>query len=329
MPTLHDFLVLAPLAMIAGFAAQRGQICSVLAAKQLVETGRASRLIAFFYAMAWVVVLTFPLSVAFPDSIKLSGSLTPSVTFFIAGMIYGLGAFINGACLFGICSRSVSGSAHYLAALPGLIAGSAFATAYGAPQLLGSPAPSPLYSSSVAFVAMCVAAAIVAVMIVTTMKSIRRAKLSWQAVLTASRWRTSLALAVIACTSGLLFAMGDPAGYPTFFKQIGAVTFGTRTHVDPATAICTIALFAGSTLSRYLGGRNRFVAPTPIACARSFTGGFIMSAAATAIPGGNDIMVLYAIPGLALNSILAYAAMMLTLTSLIYVSSVNERRRSN
>jgi uncharacterized protein len=326
MPTLTDFVVIAPLALVAGFAAQRGQICSVLAAKQLVETGRASRLIAFLYAMAWVVLLTVPLSFVFPDQFNLSVGYSLSPSAVVAGAIYGFGAFINGACLFGICSRSVSGSLHYFAALPGIMVGSAFATTVGMTAVLGPRHQSPLESHSLALIAIVIAALIAGFVTHRTLKGIRIAKVSWRKLLSASRWRSSMALSVIAFASGLLFALGDPASYATLLKQIGGVVFTNSGKIDPACAVSTIAMFSGSMLSRYLGGRFHFVAPTLQACVRSFAGGFIMSAAASAVPGGNDTMVLFAIPGLALNAVLAYVTMMVTLTTLIFMGSINSRK---
>ena len=61
LPALH-ILIIALLAFAVGFATQRGSICSILAARQIVETGKATRLVAFVTATLWALVVVVPLS---------------------------------------------------------------------------------------------------------------------------------------------------------------------------------------------------------------------------------------------------------------------------
>ena len=69
-------LIIALLAFGVGFATQRGSIWSILAARQIAETGRATRLVAFVTASLWALVIAVPLSrfsteLHFPKSVVL------------------------------------------------------------------------------------------------------------------------------------------------------------------------------------------------------------------------------------------------------------------
>lgn len=330
MRTVTDLLLFAPLVLTAGFALQRGQICSVLAAKQIVETGSASRLAAFGYAIAWVVLLTVPLSYAFPGTVSLAPTYPLSITVLAFGALYGLGAFINGACLFGICSRSVSGSVEFLAAIPGIAIGSALAARWDVPASLGPPRASMLQElPALAMTAVIAAAAVVIYLAINVAKGVRRSRMTRAEVLKASRWRSSFALSLIAVSMGVLFAVGMPASYTVLPKQAGAALINATGSVNLADAAIAAGYFVGALLSLYFGGRFRFVMPTSQACLRCLAGGIVMSFAASAIPGGNDVMILHGIPGLAINAIAGYAVMMATLIACIYVSSSKDSRAAS
>jgi uncharacterized protein len=99
--------IIALLAFGVGFATQRGSICSILAARQIAETGRATRLVAFITATLWALVIVVPLSWFSKGSIFLSPSYDISIAAFLGGALYGLGTFINGGCMFGTVAHRV------------------------------------------------------------------------------------------------------------------------------------------------------------------------------------------------------------------------------
>jgi hypothetical protein len=309
--------VIVPLAFLMGFALQRGQICCVLAARQIVETGQASRLRGLSYASLWALAVVVPLGWVLPEKFVMSPAYQVSWTTILAGIAYGLGAFISGACVFGICSRAVSGSLHFLAAVPGIAIGAALSIKYGAATLLGAPQSSPLAGQgAVSALGLAIAAPAAGLLAWRLVKGHARAGLGLKRVLAAGRWRSSLALAVIGVAGGLLFATGETWHYPGLLRKGGAMIVGQSGVLAPATIVGPLALFSGAVASLFLGGRFSFRIPTFAHTARSFLGGIIMGAAAALIPGGNDVMVLYAIPGLALQGFLAFVAMMATLVGL-------------
>ncbi len=76
------------------------------------------------------------------------------------------------------------------------------------------------------------------------------------------------------------------------------------------------ALFLGSLAAAMYKGRVVVRPPHVVPTFQAIVGGLIMGFAWALIPGGNDSMVLYMLPSLALNGIVAYAAMFVTLMGL-------------
>src|SRR6476661_7976085 len=99
-----SILMISLLAFGVGFATQRGSVCGLLAARQIVETGRATRLLAFVTASLWALVIVVPLRVT-RGSFVLSPSYDAAAVAVIGGALYGLGTSLNGACMFGTLRR--------------------------------------------------------------------------------------------------------------------------------------------------------------------------------------------------------------------------------
>jgi toxin CptA len=137
-------LMIALLAFGVGFATQRGSICSILAARQIAETGKATRLLAFVTAAPWALVVVMPLSWASRGSLALGPSYEVSAAAVLGGALYGLGTFINGGCLFGTVARLASGNLSFVTALPGLALGAGMGSAIVLPHLALVPVVSPL-----------------------------------------------------------------------------------------------------------------------------------------------------------------------------------------
>ena len=64
MSSAFAVLIIRPLAFGVGFATQRGNVCSVLAARQIAETGKATRLVAFLTSSLWALVIVVPFGLA-------------------------------------------------------------------------------------------------------------------------------------------------------------------------------------------------------------------------------------------------------------------------
>ena len=110
MSSAFAVLIIRPLAFGVGFATQRGNVCSVLAARQIAETGKATRLVAFLTSSLWALVIVVPLGWLTAGAIGLSPTHEDLGLAVSGGALYGLGTFINGACGFGTAARVFSGT---------------------------------------------------------------------------------------------------------------------------------------------------------------------------------------------------------------------------
>ena len=161
-PALTDFAV-AALAFGVGFASQRGSVCGVLAARQIVETGRFSRLLAFVTASLWALVVAVPLAWIAPGRFALSSSYEGIGLAVLGGALYGLGTVINGACVFGTAARALSGNLSFFAALPGIAVGTGVGASLELPLLRANQAASPLREPSLGGMALLLVAAMIVV----------------------------------------------------------------------------------------------------------------------------------------------------------------------
>ncbi len=245
----------AVLAFAVGFATQRGSVCGVLAARQIVETGRFSRLMAFVTASLWALVVTVPLVWLMPAHFVLGPSRDGIAVAVLGGALYGLGTVLNGACVFGTAARALSGNLSFSAALPGIALGAGLGGAFGLPppsrqtvSLLNQPTLG-------GWALLLLSAIVVAAALLRTIRAHTRGGLGITHILRAARWRTSVAMVVIGVTGGLLFAAGGPWSYPSLLRQLGNLTFGRPASFPVVTIIGPLALIVGGASAALLGGR--------------------------------------------------------------------------
>jgi uncharacterized membrane protein YedE/YeeE len=299
------------LAFCVGFATQRGSICGIRAARQVVETGKISRLVAFVTASLWALVIAVPLCWLTKNPNALSPSFDISLAAMLGGALYGLGTFLNGGCVFGTVARIASGNPSFLAALPGIALGAGVGTAAAVPRLKLIAMESPLQEPGLGgFVILMVAAAFVGLALAGIRRTHRRAGLRIGQILRASRWRPSFAMMVIGILGGLLFAIGAQWSYPALLKELGNLTLGQGATFAPAAIAGPFALFTGAIVSAAINGRFVLHAFSGAQLVRSFTGGAAMGFATILIPGGNDSLLLSALPSLAVHGAVAYLAML-------------------
>ena len=317
MTNAQTLVFVAVLGVIAGFAMMRGNICSVLAARQIVELNRFTRMKAFAYSIAWSVAVMLPLVWMQASDFKLYPHYDLSYVAAVAGVVYGTGAFVNGACVFGVCSRTVAGELHFLFALPGIALGAMLASDAGFGPPKAGPPPSMLLSPTAISVAiLLVAAALALVSAFGIWRAYARPGMGATALVTAQRWRSSLAMAVLGVSGALLFASGHIWNFPVLLRQIGNWFSGRPYNFTLPLMVGTTALYCGALLGVLTGGRFVWHWPDLRVNLRSFVGGALMGFGASLVPGGNDVMLLYAVPALAPNAVVAYVSFLATLIAL-------------
>jgi uncharacterized protein len=323
MSVLQIFAVLAPLAFAVGFALQRGNVCSVLAARQIAWTGRWSRLHGLLLASAWAFAVIVPIAWYGAGPFKTSGQLPLSFLPVIGGVLYAVGCCVNGACIFGVCSRLTAGNLSFIFTIPGMAAGATLAelahVAPSASQLQPTLAAQPNWPL---FVLWLTVVAFLAWVVWRMLRVHWRAGITLANLLRQSRWRSALAAVIIGVIGGLLFATDVPWIYPALIRRVAFYLAGSRADFPLETIVGSASLFLGGMAAAGYHGRFVFSAPHPLPALQSLIGGIVMGFAWALIPGGNDAMVLYLVPSLALHGILAYFAM---LTTLIGIESLKRR----
>ena len=103
------FGVAALCAGLMGYAIQRGATCTVAAMDEVVNKRSASRLVSLLEAALWVGG-GLSLAQALGMLPRMPAGYAVTAWTVLGGALLGLGAYINGACVFGAIARLGSGS---------------------------------------------------------------------------------------------------------------------------------------------------------------------------------------------------------------------------
>ena len=120
--TSVTFVVAATCAGLMGYAIQRGATCTVAAMDEVVRRRGVNRLASMFAAALWVLG-----GLAIAQSLHALGGMPSGfpVTCLtvLGGVLLGLGAYVNKACVFGAIARLGSGEWAYIVTPIGFYAG--------------------------------------------------------------------------------------------------------------------------------------------------------------------------------------------------------------
>lgn len=290
--------VIAVLAFWMGYSVNQGGTCAVATANEISRGHPPRRFIGLFAASGVAALVAAPLAWLDVAGAALAPSIEVSATLLAGAMTFGFGAFINDACLLGSLGRLGDGEIR-LALLPiGLALGFAAADVF-------SLAPGPKYEASVlaapeetAFVALGAFAIVMSasLLFVAQVPAIRRK----------GQWRLTSAMIGLGATGGALFAVAPSWSYADFVHH--SLPLATMSRSE-ATLLTVAATVAGAIAASHRRRRWRFRSPDARGVARTIIGGAFMGVGAALIPGGNDSLVLAAIPALSPGGIAAHIMM--------------------
>lgn len=305
-------LIIIPIMTFAlGFALSRANTCTVTNTRTAIVDGNFGGLTGLVYAMAWAGLVGLALSLFAPSAFLLPSDITLDGTVVMGGAIMGIGAIVNNACLLGSVSRLGRGNVNYLFTLIGL--GTALFLFSGfLPDWLPKKEAIELHSieeSPMWFIGFLLFSLIVSISV-------------WRL------WKTKntriIALAFVGVSGGLLFAFEPGWTYSTLFFTLWLWPDDFFVWLDELSAV---TIFTGAVLSAYLKDKLAFVNFDWIAASRSLLGGLLMGFGAKLVPGGNDSLLLWAIPGSAYYAMVGYAVMIVTIAA--YMHFVERRRILN
>lgn len=299
------FAVAFACAALMGFAIQRGATCTVAAVDELLTKRRATRLVALVEASVWVaggLLVANALGVLprMPPGFPVGGWTV------VGGVLLGLGAFVDRACVFGAIARLGSGEWAYLLTPVGYglgcaTLGAVFAPAAPVPLAAPSPvlqAPPALALAFVAFAAWRLLRPLLARDGGAPAERLRRA-------LRERLWTPHAATTVIGIT---FLAMLLLVGAWAYTDLLADLARGMAQSIVARTLLL-LALFGGAAWGGWSAGRWRATRPTAAQALRCLAGGALMGWGTLLIPGSNDGLILVGMPLLWPYAWLAFATM--------------------
>ena len=299
--------LVAALVLLAGYATQRGSVCAVRAAHELVLERKASRYLGFLFCAA-CGLLVMALGQLLGRAVFGQYTGLPFSTAALAGgAIVGVGAHVNGRCAFGTVAELGSGRMSRLATLLGFIAG----TVLGDRAHMGV-ADLPRLSSSL--VALPAVATLAIALVATALLG------AWLARLARPNpppeWTPLRAMAVIGLGNGLLLVLARSWPYTSLLMQLAR---GGYEGVGRG-AVMAVVFVLGAIIGGMVRGFD-LQAGTARDWLLALIGGTVMGIGAVLVPGGNDVMLLVGVPLLLPNLLAAYVAMSITLIVLVALRS--------
>lgn len=304
--------VAALLAAIMGFAIQRGATCTVAAVDEIVRASRAHRLIAMIEASLWVAG-----GFIIADALHLMPTVPPghavSHLTILGGVLLGVGALINQACVFGAIARLGSGEWAYLLTPAGFYLG-----CVSVDSLFSPPKQMPLVHASPVFSEASVLAVPLAIFMLW-----RVGRLLWQfkqqpagAAASSGRfWSPHTATAIIGVTFFfLLISMGAWA----YTDVLAEIARGMTSNL-PARILLVLALLAGAVIGGWTAGRFSSRPVTTAQLAKCLIGGVLMGWGSLLIPGSNDGLILLGMPLLWPYAWVAFMTMCVSIGAIMLV----------
>ncbi len=297
-----SFTIAAACAALMGYAIQRGGTCMVAAVEEVVRYRTATRALALGEAALWVttgLLIAHALG-ALPHAPKAFGLMLTAV---VGGALLGLGALLNGACLFGTIARLGSGQWAYALTPAGFFLGCLTAA-----PLIAMARPPQISMPSVLFTlpvwTLSVLAPLAAWRVYDVSQAAREGRFAQRI------WSPHLATTVI----GLTFVVTMlTVGAWTYTDLLAESANGAMTRDIWPRLLLFAALLGGAIAGGGTSGRIRLAFPRVSGLARCVTGGWLMGLGGMLIPGGNDSLILVGLPLIQPHAWAAIAAMALVI----------------
>lgn len=270
--------VILILALLIGYLAQVTGLCLVRGVNDLMQ-GRPVRILAIVTSGFWLCAY-LPL-LENSEIIRLLVRHEFHWTYLVGGLIFGLGAAVNGGCTISTVSRFSSGDFRMLFTILGWLAGWILWESSGfdfVPRILGPPPPLLAWLP------------VIGLLVITIIFYL---KLS-------IRWSLWNGVMVVGVISGALFSM-QPEWPPSNFLL--DLSLGILHHsTDGLPSIERILIMAMMLLGMNIGAlyyrKFAWISVNLHAAVKHLAAGVLMGVGASLSLGGNDIQILLAIPAI-------------------------------
>lgn len=294
------------LATAMGFAVQRGATCTVAAVDEVISKRRAHRLLAMMEGSVWVLGgLLLAKAMGGHMNLMPAGYAVSSSVFFGA-ILLGLGAAVNGACVFGAIARLGSGDWSYSLTPVGFYIGCLLAHPPGVKAMMPRVvAPSAVLDAPIGLLFL-----IVVWIFFRITWSLRLLSMeSLGSGIFRMLWAPHAATLVIGFSFvGLLYLVG-----PWTYTEVLAEWSGTEIALDLSRTLLFLALLAGAVWGGRTAARFKPTRLTIKSSVRCLSGGLLMGTGSLLIPGGNDGLILVGMPLLSPYAWVAFVTMFVTI----------------
>ena len=285
---------------LMGFAVQRGATCTVAAMDEVVTRRSGRRLLSLLEASLWVAGGLL-VAQALHMLGKMPAGYPVNVWTILGGALLGLGAFVNGACVFGAIARFGSGEWAYVVTPIGFYVGCLSVGAVFAPM-----APHKLAGDSPVLQA---SALLAPLFVAFALWRVGRPLLSGLSGITARVWAPHAATIVIGVTFLFAWLLVGAWAYTDVLAEFARGMAGSLL----ARSALLLALLGGAAFGGWTAGRFQHRPIRPAQLAKCFAGGVLMGWGSLLIPGGNDGLILVGMPLLWPYAWVAFGTMCLTI----------------
>lgn len=287
---------------ILGFATHRAGLCTVKAAAEILTSRRGHFLWSFAKSAAWVMAMTAVLG-GFGHTANFTHWPLTALSV-LGGVLFGVGAGLNGGCTFSTLSRAVDGDIGLWITVAGWPVGMWVAAMLPFSHPMPVVVPQPDYPIAV----------LLLIGIALVWESIRIVRRFWrkhalQRVLRASVYTLSAGAALVGLSNAVIIEATGPWSFSsTIMCSVGTRSGTSCSQTALAWGIVGVAILgmSFSSLQRRSFGLRL---PRTASALRHGAGGLLMGMGTMLVPGGNDGLILFAIPWLSPHAIPAYVGL--------------------
>jgi uncharacterized protein len=290
-------ILLLACAFAMGFLVPRGTTCAVAAVIEVFDRKRAWRFAGFGLASLTGLVVILPMAWLQLGPFRFAPAFELSALIGFGGLLFGIGAAINGACVFGTLTKIVSGDTSYLFVLVGLWLGT---LVIGLTRLQLSPKPHAMNALG-SFTDGNILSWIVGLLTLMAL---------FYLFVHNARIRHAFIMSGIGLSGGLLYALHPYWSYSAVISDFAHEALMVPIQMgDGLLPWLVSAAIIGGLVSTALAKRFKLRQPNMRTSFGSLVGGFLMAFGVVMIPGGNDGLVLSLLPSLVPAGVLAYFTM--------------------
>jgi uncharacterized membrane protein YedE/YeeE len=299
------------LAFVLGFAAHRASVCAVRAVAEYQHSRTGFMAASIGKTMLWVLLVTLPFFWLTTPAGPYLGGWALTATAVAGGFLFGIGAGINGACAYSTMTRLVDGEGRMAATVAGFTLGVLVFVGLVGFGTVERPRPAQTQFGRVSDWAIVLVVLLAALAMYELVRIWRRREpgVPLRDRILAPKYRLSTAALIVGLCGAAIYLLFGSAGYTSTFELVVEGALGTRDWPAAGRWLLLLAVLAGMLVSTLQRRSFRLDLRPRTDWMRNVGGGMLMGLGTAMAPGGNDVLVLYAVPVFSPHGLPTLAAM--------------------